>query len=172
VIRTEALRRSYAELVAKEAGGGDPYEDRALSVGIVAVGALAGSFFVANQVTSTGLFAATFGAAEMLMLYGTLGYWIATATLIVIGRKQASRDLDLGGLFFAAFAIGWLLVVFPFDLAHLDDLLPGFARFLVTWISRDVARVLLALGFVVHLGLAVGSGALRVSVYRERAGSG
>ena len=166
--RTETLKRSYADLVATEATGADPYEDRGLSIGIIVLGVLAGSFFVAHQARSTGLFSAAFGAPEMLALYGTLGYWILTAALIVMGRKQASRDLDLVGLFLAAFAVGWLLVVFPFDVAHLADPLPGFARALVAWITNDVARVLLALGFVVHLGLAVGSGALRVSVYRAR----
>jgi hypothetical protein len=167
--RSAALRRGYADLVAKEVAGADPYEDRGLSIGIIVFGVLTGSYFVAHHAQSSGLLSAAFGAPEALMLYGMLGYWILTAALIVVGRKQASRDLDLPGLFFAAFAIAWLLVVFPFDFPHLADLMPGFARFLVAWITNDAARVLLGLGFVVHLGLAVTSGALRISVYRARA---
>jgi hypothetical protein len=60
-------------------------------------------------------------------------------------------------------------VVFPFDFAYSADALPDSLRFLVQWISNDVARVLMVLSFVVHLSLAVYSAILRVSVYRARA---
>jgi hypothetical protein len=105
----------------------------------------------------------------MLLLYGTLLFWIVTSALIVVGKKDLSRDLDLGGLVVAAGAAAWLLVVFPFDFAHVADMWPASLGFLGQWISDDIARALLVLSFVVHMGLAVFSVTLRVSVYRTRA---
>lgn len=159
----------FSKLVEKEVEYADPYEDRGLSIGIVVVGVLIGSYCIVHQTRSTGFFTATFGTLEMLLLYGTLLYWIVTSALIIVGQKNLSRDLDLGGLFFAAVAIAWLIVVFPFDFAFFADMLPDFLRFLVQWISNDIARVLMVLSFIVHLGLAVYSAILRVSVYRARA---
>jgi hypothetical protein len=149
--------------------GADPYEDRGLSIGIIVGGVLVGSFLVAHQVRSTGFLTAAFGTLEMLLLYGTLLFWIVTSALIVVGQKGLSRALDLGGLFFAAGALAWLFVVFPFDLTHVADVLPEPLRILLQWISGDIARVLTVLGFVVHLGLALFSVTIRVSVHRTRA---
>jgi hypothetical protein len=164
----EATGGWFSELVEKEVECADPYEDRGLSIAIVVGGVLIGSFFVANQTRPTGLFTAAFGTMEMILLYGTLLFWIATSALIVAGQKNLSRDLDLGGLFFATVAVAWLLVVFPFDLARVVDVVPDPLGFLVHWISDDVARVLLVLAAIVHLGLAVYSAILRVSVYKAR----
>lgn len=165
---TEQNKRWLSKLVEKEVEYADPYEDRGLSIGIVAVGVLIGSYCIAHQTRSTGFFTATFGTLEMILLYGTLLYWIVTSALIIVGQKNLSRDLDLGGLFFAAIAVAWLLVVFPFDFAHFADMMPDPLRFLVQWISNDIARVLIVLSFIVHLGLAVFSAILRVSVYKAR----
>ena len=145
---TRAIRSRFSELVEKEVEYADPYEDRGLSIAIVAAGVLMGLFFVAHQARSTGFFTATFGTLEMLLLYGVLLYWILTAALIIVGQKNLSRDLDLGGLFFAAIAVALLLV---------------------QWSSNDIARVLMVLSLIVHLVLAVFSAALRLSVYRARA---
>jgi hypothetical protein len=164
-----AIKSRLSGLVEKEVEYADPYEDRGLSIAIVVVGVLMGLFFGAHQTRSTGFFTAAFGTLEMLLLYGTLLYWIATSALIIVGQKNLSRDLDLYGLFFAAGAVAWLLLVFPFDLAHAADALPDSLRFLVQWVSSDIARVLMALSLIVHLGLAVYSAILRASVYRARA---
>jgi hypothetical protein len=167
--KTQTNKSWFSKLVEKEVEYADPYEDRGLSIGIVVVGVLLGLYLVAHQTQSTGFFTATFGTLEMFLLYGTLLYWIVTSALIIVGEKNLSRDLDLGGLFFAAVAIAWLVVAFPFDFAHFADLLPDSLRFLVAWISNDIARVLLVLSFIVHLGLAVFSAVLRLSVYKTRA---
>jgi hypothetical protein len=161
----------FSELIAKEVEGADPHEDRGLSIATVAVTVLAGSCFIAHQAASTGFFTSAFGPAEALLLYGTTLYVVAASVLIIAGRKSLSRDLDLGGLPFSAVAIAWLLAVFPFDFAHLADVLPGSTRFLVQWISNDVAQVLMALALLVQLALAAYSTVLRVAVYRARSGS-
>ncbi len=93
----------------------------------------------------------------MFLFYGSLIFWIVSAGLEgVFGRRLLSRLFDaFGGLVFATIGITWLLVVFPFEFAYFADVLPDSLRFLVQWISNDIARVLMVLGIIVYLGAAV-----------------
>ena len=140
-----------------EAEKGIPYSERIMDIGIVVFSVLMVLYFVTHQIRSTGFFTATFGTLEMLMLYGFWSFWIVSAGLEgVFGRRLLSRLFDAcGGLIFATIAIAWLIVVFPFEFAYFADVLPDSLRFLVQWISNDIARVLIVLGIIVHLGAAV-----------------
>lgn len=145
-------------------------EERVISVVIIMVFPLIVFYFVAHQTMSTGFFTATFSALEMVLLYGTLIYWIFTCTVLLLELIDLSRDIDsFGGLIFATVGFAWLFVVFPFDFAYFADMLPDGLRFLVQWISNDTARVLLVIGFIVHLFLAVYAGIHRVMVRKELA---
>jgi len=145
-------------------------EDRVLSIGVIMVFPMILFFFVAHQMFSTGFFTAAFGILEMILLYGSLIYWISTCTVLLLELKDLSRDIDsFGGLVFAAVGFAWLSVVFPFDFTHFADVLPETLRFLVQWISNDIARVLLVLGFILHLFLAVFAFIHRVMVRKELA---
>jgi hypothetical protein len=107
-------------------------------------------------VRSTGFFTATFGTAEMVMLYGLLILGIISAGLEgVFGLRLYSRIFDVfGGLLLAAVCTFWLLVVFPFEFAYFADVSPDSLSFLVQWISNDIARVLMVLAIIVYLGAA------------------
>jgi hypothetical protein len=145
-------------------------DDRSSSVAIIVVCVLFILLYIAHQTMSTGFFTEKFGALEMIMLYGPLIFWITTSSLILLGQKNPSRDLDsFGGLFFATFAISWNLVVFPFEFAYFADVLPDSLRFLLGWISNEVAWVILMLLIIVHLIFGVYSFILRVFVYKARA---
>ena len=145
-------------------------EDRVISVGVIMVFPLILFYLIAHQVLSTGFFTATFGILEMILLYGSLIFWIVTCTVLLLELKDLSRNIDsFGGLGFAAVGFFWLFLVFPFDFAHFADVLPEALRFLVLWISNEIAWVLLVLGFILHLFLAVFSGFLRVMVRKELA---
>jgi len=147
-----------------------PYDERAVSYAIILFGVLIVVYFVAHQTWSTGFFTATFGTLEMVMLYGSLIFWIVTSALLLFVRKKLSRDLDVfGGLIFATVGITWLFVVFPFEFTYFADVLPDFLRFLVQWISNDIARVLMVLGIIVTLVFAVYSSILYVFVRKARA---
>jgi hypothetical protein len=39
-------------------------------------------------------------------------------------------------------------VVFPFNFAHFADIVSDFLAFLVSWITNDIARVLIAIGML------------------------
>jgi NADPH:quinone reductase-like Zn-dependent oxidoreductase len=140
-----------------EADKGIPKDQRIVGVAIVVVCVLLLLYFVAHQTWSTGFFTNTFGPLEIFMFYGHLAFWIITAGLEgVLGQRLLSRLFDtFGGIIFAAVAIAWLLVVFPFEFAYFADVLPDFLRFLVQWISNDIARVAMVLGIIVYVGAAI-----------------
>ncbi|UCE15813.1 MAG: hypothetical protein JSV12_08120 [Candidatus Bathyarchaeota archaeon] len=147
---TEATESWFSRGKA-EADKGIPYHERVTGITIVVFSVLMVFYFAAHQTWSTGFFTATFGTLEMIMLYGSLIFMIVTAGLEgVLGQRLLSRLFDtFGGIIFVTVAIAWLLVVFPFEFAYFADVLPDFLRFLVQWISNDIARVLMVLGIIV-----------------------
>jgi len=154
---TEATENWFSRGKA-EADKGIPNSERIAGIGFFFVGSvLMVLYFVAHQMWSTGFFTATFGTLEMLMLYGSLIFMIVSAGLEgVFGQRLLSRLFDVfGGLIFVTVGIAWLFVVFPFEFAYFADVLPDFLRFLVQWISNDIARVLMVLGIIVTLFAAV-----------------
>ena len=140
-----------------EAEKGIPASERFVGIAIVLFSVLMVLHLVAHQTRSTGFFTATFGTPEMIMLYGVLIAGIISAGLEgVFGLRLHSRLFDaFGGLIFAAFCTVWLLVIFPFEFSHFADVSPDSLRFLVGWISNDIARVLMVLAIIVYLGAAV-----------------
>jgi hypothetical protein len=145
-------------------------DDIILSVAFITICSLFIWLYSAHQTSSSGFFTEKFGIFEMILLYGSLIYWIITCTFLLLRLKNPSRNLDsFGGLIFATLGFIWLFIVFPFDFDHFADVLPDGIKFLVNWISDIVARVILALGFVSHLFLANYAGRLRVVVLKERA---
>ena len=139
-----------------EADKGIPRNDRVVGIGFFFAGSvLMILYLVAHQVWSTGFFTAAFGTVEMVMLYGSWVAWVITSGLEgVLGQRFLSRLFDtFGGIIFIVVATVWLVVVFPFDFTHFADVLPGFLRFLVQWISNDIARVLMML-YAIAMGIA------------------
>lgn len=125
-------------------------------------------FFFAHQVYSTGFFTSGFASVEAFFFYTPpiLGI-VASISRMVIGRKNAVRPLDILGLGLVFVAFIWLFTVFPFDFSHLADVLPDFLRFLLLWISNDIAKLVMVLGIVGTLFATVFTAALYVFVRRE-----
>jgi hypothetical protein len=167
--RIESIKDRFSKTAKEELSDEIESDDIAASVLLIVVNGLFGLYLIVHQAVSTGFFTPKFGMFEMILLYGIFVYWITTSVLILIGQKHPSRDLDsYGGLFFATFAIVWLIVIFPFDFTYFADVLPDFIRFLVQWISNEIALVLLILLFIIHLILAVYSLILRLYVRKAR----
>jgi len=145
------------------------YSERARNIVGVVVGLLIVLYFAAHQTGSTGFFTSRFNTLEMLLFYGSpiVERIFLPALSGLFGRKNLTRLFDVFGLVFIAIAFTWLFVVFPFDFAHLADVLPSFLRFLVQWISNDIARVLMVLGIIVALVLAIYYAILYVLVRKE-----
>jgi hypothetical protein len=167
--KIESIKDRFSKTAKEELSDEIASDDIAASVLLIVVNGLFGLYLIVHQAVSTGFFTPKFGMFEMILLYGIFVYWITTSVLILIGQKHPSRDLDsYGGLFFATFAIVWLIVIFPFDFTYFADVLPDFIRFLVQWISNEIALVLLILLFIIHLILAVYSLILRLYVRKAR----
>lgn len=169
IAKLEQIKKRLSKTAKEELSDEIASDDKAASVLLIVVNVLLGFYAILHQSASTGFFTPKFGTIEMVLFYGIMVYWIITSILILIGQKHPSRDLDsYGGLFFATFAIGWLILVFPFDFAHFADVFPDFLRFLVQWISNEIAMLLLIILFIAHLILGVYSLILRLYVHKAR----
>jgi len=136
-------------------------------VGVV-IGILFLLYFVAHQTGSTGFFASGFGTLEALLFYGSILFGIVSAAFRGLsGRRNLARLFDMFEAVFVVVAISWLFVVFPFDFAHLADLLPDFLKFLLQWISNDIAKVLMVLAIIATLAMTIYNAILYVLVRRE-----
>ena len=169
-IEENKSKSGWAKNVEKEMDDTIEYNQRVFGVVILIIAFLAIIFFINHQMGSTGFFTTKFGMVEMIMMYGYLIAVMISGTLFgVLGRKHLSRYFDaLGGMLFAAVAITWLLVVFPFEFTHFADVLPDFLRFLAQWISKDIARVVMVIGILVHLVGQVWMGLLFVYVRKAQ----
>lgn len=169
--KIEENKSWFSKSVEKEMNDTMEYSERVGGTVIFVLGVLGVLYFVAHQIWSTGFFTAKFSTLEMILFYGYLIVVMVSGALYgLFGRKHLSRYFDVfGGMIFAAVAITWLLMVFPFDFAYFADVLPDFLRFLVQWFSNDIARVLMVLGILVHLVGQVWMGLLFVFVRKARA---
>jgi len=144
-----------------------PYSQRVGNIVGVVVGFLIGLYFVAHQMGSTGFFTSKFGPIETLFYVPLLFSVVTTAAKVVVGRKNLARLFDAFGAILYTVATTWLFVVFPFDFAYFADVLPSFLRFLLQWISNDIARVLMVLGIIASLVMAIYTAIMYVLVRRE-----
>ena len=139
-----------------EADKGIPKNERIVGIGFFFAGSvLMILYLAAHQIWSTGFFTTAFGTIEMIMLYGSWIAWIITSGLEgVLGQRLLSRLFDtFGGIIFIAVATAWLIVVFPFDFTYFAVMLPDFLKFLVQWISNDIARILMVV-YTIAMGIA------------------
>ena len=160
-------RRAEAEVKAKK--DTFPSSERIGSIVGFVIVFLVMLYFVAHQIGSTGFFSSKFSTLEMLLFYGAQLFGIVCTVLGPV-RVRHRNLIRLGDMFYnitVAIAVIWLFVVFPFDFAHLADVLPSFLRFLLQWVSNDIARVLMMLGMIVAPIFAIYFGTLYVFVRRE-----
>lgn len=125
-------------------------------------------YFVAHQTWSTGFFTTRFGLAEAFFFYASFLYGMVPLYIrSLAGRKNLARFFDVLGSVLFLIALAWLLMVFPFDFSYFADVLPTFLRFLLQWISNDIARVLMTIGIIGTLIMGVYNALLYVFVRRE-----
>jgi hypothetical protein len=147
--QTESQENWFSRAKA-EANKGVPNNERVTGIVLVVACSLVILYFVFNQMESTGFFTPKFGALEMFFLYGSLVAWIITGSLDgIFGQRLLSRLFDVfGGIIFIAISLVWLTIIFPFDFSHFPDVLPSSLRFLVQWISNDIAKGIMVLGTI------------------------
>ena len=140
-----------------EADKGIPRGERGFDIALVVINILIILYFATHQMQSTGFLTESFGTLEMFFLYGYSVFWIISAGLEgVLGLRLLSRLFDVfGGVIFGGICIIWLLAVFPFEFAYFADILPNSIKFLLQWISNDIARVIMMVGIIIHLVAAI-----------------
>lgn len=133
-----------------DADKGIPADERVSSIIIAVFSLLMMVFFVSHQIQSTGFFTVEFGTLEQFLFYGYWVVWMTTASLEgIFGLRLYSRLFDVfGGIIFLLISTVILLIIFPFDFQYLADVLPESLRFLLEWISDDIARVVMVLGVI------------------------
>ena len=151
------MNKSWLSRAKAEADKGIPPFDRAFSFFMFVINILIILYFAIHQTRSTGFFTESFGTLEMCFLYGYSVFWIISAGLEgVFGKRLLSRIVDaFGGVIFGGICILWLFVVFPFDFTDFAVVLPDSLRFLLSWISNDIARVIMMLGIILHIAGAI-----------------
>jgi hypothetical protein len=141
-------------------------------VGILCI-ALFVWFFRENQIQNTGFFTSKFGPMESFLFYGSMLFGVVTGSArALIGRRNVVRPLEVVGALLWASASYWFLQVFPFDFSHLPDLLPDAIKFLLGWLTNDVAMLLLIIGVVCGVVQAVYTTWLFLTVLRRRQANG
>jgi hypothetical protein len=104
------------------------------------------AFFAIHQLANTGFFTAAFGPVEMVGLYGPiLVSFAAPIARALSGRHNPARPFEAATNLSLAIGSLWLAVVFPFNFAHLADVLPAAIRFIFSWITDDIGRLILIL---------------------------
>jgi hypothetical protein len=110
---------------------------------LIAIGMLLlGGFFVLHQTTQTGLLSDNFGTLEMLLLYVPILLTVLDfGVQIVTGRHHPARPFEAASALLMGLAAIWFLIRFPFDFTHLGDVLPEGLRFLLGWVTNDLAKI-------------------------------
>ena len=118
----------------------------------IAIKLLMIAFFAAHQRLDTGFFTARFGTLEAVCLFGPLLVSLAGPTVRALtGQRRPARPFEaLSGLSMAAGSL-WLVIAFPFEFAHLGDVLPGGLSSLLNWVPNALGRIMLALQVAVGL---------------------
>ncbi len=166
---TKATRNWFARHAEAEARKDTiPYSERVGNIVGVVIILLIVLYFVAHQMWSTGFFTSKFDTSEMLLFYVSLMFGIVTTVVRgLFGRKNLARLFDIFGLILVTVALTWLFIVFPFDFAYFADVLPSFLRFLLQWISNDIAKAFMAIGIIIMPIATVYIATLYVFVRRE-----
>jgi hypothetical protein len=88
----------------------------------------------------------------MLALYGPiLVSFAAPIVRALSGRHNPARPFEAATNLSLALGSLWLAIVFPFDFSHLPDVLPGAIRFILSWITNDIGRLVLILQVLIGL---------------------
>ena len=148
---------SWFSRAKTEADKGIPRGERGFGIALVVINIFMIVYFTTHQMRSTGFFTESFGPLETFFLYGYSVFWIISAGLEgVLGQRLLSRLFDVfGGVLFAGICIIWLLVIFPFKFTYFADVLPNSIKFIIQWISNDIARIIMVLGIIMHLGASI-----------------
>jgi hypothetical protein len=115
-----------------------------VSIGTILVVA----FFAAHQLWSTGFFTSAFGPLETFLFYSSILYGVVTAGSGVLFREDRAIIIQLIGAVLWTITTVWLLYLFPFNFAHVADVVPSPFQFLLSWITQGIGRIIWAIAAI------------------------
>ena len=69
----------------------------------------------------------------------------------ISGRLNPARPFEAATNICLAIGSLWLAIVFPFNFAHLTDVLPDALRFIFAWINNDLGRFVLMVQVIIGI---------------------
>lgn len=93
----------------------------------------------------------------------------ARALKALVGRKNLARFFEAVGAGLGVVVVAWFLIVFPFDFVYVADILPEFLRFLLQWLSNDIAGAFMIVGIIVSIIVAAYNAVLYLFVRKALA---
>jgi hypothetical protein len=114
------------------------------------------AFYLYHQFENTGFFTSSFVGWAEFAFYGSIVMsFLPPTARAIIGRRNSVRPLEAASNIFFAIASVYLLFVFPFNFAHFADALPVATRFLLSWLTNEIAKAVWVLAIVAVLISAV-----------------
>ncbi|MBO0888202.1 hypothetical protein J2P12_03790 [Candidatus Bathyarchaeota archaeon] len=103
------------------------------------------SFYMAHYAWSSGFFTRDFTPLLAALFFASVLYSIATSlTKALTLRKDVVALVELVGAVVFLTVAAWFFVAFPLNFAHVADVLPAPFQFLLTWLTNDIGRVVVA----------------------------
>lgn len=110
------------------------------------VACLIAGFYGAHLAWSTGFFTSAFTPVLAAFFFASI-FWtiVNVAFKTITSRKDVRTFVEwIGAALFVGVA-AWIYAVFPFNFMHLADVVPAQFQFLLSWITNDIGRILVAL---------------------------
>jgi hypothetical protein len=129
---------------------------------VVATGfftALVFGFYMANYVWSTGFFTTAFTPLMATLFFASVLYVIVnTSAKVITPRRDVLALVELSGAALFLTVAAWVFVAFPLNFAHVADVIPVPFQLLLSWLTNDIGRILVALVLLAGvIGFAVDS---------------
>jgi hypothetical protein len=106
-------------------------------------------FYMAHYFLSTGFFTSTFTPPLATLFFASVIYTMLTnGAKAATPRKDMVALVELIGAGLLALTAYWFYLTFPLDFGHVADVVPTQLQFLLTWISNDIGRIIVAIALV------------------------
>jgi hypothetical protein len=106
-------------------------------------------FYMAHYAWSTGFFTSGFTPLLATLFFASVLYVLVNITAKAITpRKDVLALVDLIGALLVVTVAAWIFVAFPLNFAHVADVVPTPFQFILSWITNDIGRIIVALALL------------------------
>jgi len=103
-------------------------------------------FYMAHYAWSTGFFTSAFTPSLAFPFFASVLYVLVNTTFkVATPRKDVVALVEMVGALLFVTVAAWVFIAFPLDFAHVADVIPAPFQFLLSWLTNDIGRILVAL---------------------------